>query len=426
MKTTLIYNALIPGAPQGVSRVLFNKHEILALGGEELSDADEKIDARGMLLLPGAIDAHVHFREPGLTHKADISTESAAALAGGVTSFFDMPNTVPQTTDEQQWKHKMEIASKDSKINYAFFIGATNSNIDEISRLDFSLIPGVKVFLGSSTGGMLVNDRSILSSLFKISKAPIVVHAENEDIINRNRLEALKTFGGNPPVSEHSRIRSSEACYTATLNCIQLLKENPEAHLHIAHLSTKEEVEIIRSAKSEGLNVTCEVSPHHLLFTAEDYEELGARIKMNPAVKSQEDREALRNGLLDGTIDIIATDHAPHLLEEKEGNALTAVSGAPMIQFSLPLMLDMFGPILTLRKMATEPARIFGLEKRGVIAPGFKPEMVMVEYIPDGYTVSDADVLSKCGWTPIAGRRLYHRVRRTFISHPEALKFIHR
>ena len=405
--------------------MLFNECEIVAVGGEELNQADNIIDAEGALLFPGIIDAHVHFREPGITHKADIASESRAALAGGVTSFFDMPNTVPQTTTVEAWREKMERAKLSSVANYAFFPGLTEHNINEILNFDFSLIPGVKVFLGSSTGGMLVSDCRVLDTLFANVKAPIVVHAEDESVIAKARNETLKREGNDPHVRFHSEIRPVEACVKATEHALELLSLHPSAHLHIAHLSTSEEVELVKKAKKQGLNVTCEVSPHHLLFSTDDYQRLGSRIKMNPSVKEPRHREALRQGVREGVIDIIATDHAPHLLSEKEGNALTAVSGAPMVQFSLAVALELFDSEIVLRTMCEGPARVFGVEGRGKIAPGYAPEMVLLNRIEQGYTITDSDVLSKCGWTPLNGRTLHHRVHRTILPHPSALRFRH-
>ena len=423
LEPTLIHNAIIPGAPQGVSRVLFNDRIILAVGGEEITGAVNKIDAGGNILLPGVIDAHVHFREPGLTHKADIATESRAALSGGVTSYFDMPNTVPQTTTVQAWHEKMEIAARVSASNYAFFIGASNENFDELLKADFSQIPGIKIFMGSSTGNMLVDSSLTLEKIFAHFKVPLVIHSEDENIISLNKEKLVRKFNGNVPVSEHSNIRSEEACVVATARALDILARHPDAHLHIAHVSTGAEIDLIKKAKSHGLNVTCEVSPHHLLFTDDDYVRLGSRIKMNPAVKTEADRSALCEAVRNGTIDIIATDHAPHTLTEKQGDALTAVSGAPMVQFSLPLMLDMFGPEIVTRVMSENPARIFGMKNYGRIAAGCLPNFVIVENLKNGYIVSDAEVVSKCGWTPITGRRLYHRVVRTILPKPQALKF---
>lgn len=433
MNTILLHNILLPGASAEVSRVFFNDDTILAVetgknGGKLSADgnfnADTVIDGKGMLLMPGCIDAHVHFREPGLTHKADIAGESRAAVAGGVTTWFDMPNTVPPTTTVNAWMQKMELAKESSACHYAFFIGATNDNLSELRKANFSEIPGIKVFLGSSTGNMLVDDEKMLNALFAEFRVPIVVHAEDENIIVRNREEISGKFAGNPPVFAHSDIRSVEACRKATERAVELLRKNTGAHLHIAHLSTADEVAIIRQAKAEGLNITCEVSPHHLLFTDKDYERLGARIKMNPAVKSEFHREALREAVVDGTIDIIATDHAPHTLSEKQGNALTAVSGAPMVQFSLPVVLDLFDAVTVARTMAENPARIFGLRNRGRILPGYTADLVLVQR-NSPHTLTDNDVISKCGWTPLVGKELKHRIFRTFVSRPGKLEFYH-
>lgn len=414
MSTTLIYNAIIPGTDAD-SWVIFDEDTILETGDGNAPHADTRIDARGMLLLPGAIDAHVHFREPGLTHKATIATESRAAKAGGVTTFFDMPNTVPQTVNMETVRQKLETAARTSAVNYAFFIGATNTNIPEILEADFSIIPGIKLFMGSSTGNMLVDNGTALDALFANAKVPIVVHAEDEEIVKAGKAAAINRYGNNVPVAEHSNIRSRRACIRATERAIGLCRRHPAAHLHIAHVSTAEEVEMIAAAKAAGLNVTAEVSPHHLLFTADDYPRLGTRIKMNPAVKTRHDRDALRQGVIDGTIDIIATDHAPHTLAEKQGDALTAVSGAPMVQFSLIAMLDLFPVQTVIKAMMENPAGIFRVDRRGKIAPGMFPDMVMVKEV-NPYTVTDADVLSLCGWTPLAGTILRHKVEKVFVT----------
>lgn len=422
-KTYLLHNVYTPGAANSATRVFFNEENIIAVGEGAPDTADVSIDGQGLTVLPGVIDAHVHFREPGLTHKGDIASESKAARTGGVTTVFDMPNTVPQTTDIALWRQKMEIAAKTSAVNYAFFIGATNDNLSVLLQADFSRIPGVKVFLGSSTGNMLVNDNDVLSQIFDRVKAPIVVHAEDEDVIRESRRALVARYGEAVPVSEHTHLRPSGACVRATARALELLARHPAARLHIAHLSTAREVEIIAEAKRAGLNVTCEVSPTHLTFCDEDYERLGSRIKINPSVKSRQDREALRRAVRDGHIDIIATDHAPHTLADKEGTALTAASGAPMVQFSLPLMLDLFGPETVRRTMCENPARIFGVKRRGFLQPGYAPEMVLVEKDVKGYTVNDSEVLSKCGWTPLAGHTLHHRVVRTNLPCPGPATF---
>lgn len=421
MTRRLITNANIAGA--NATWVLFDSETVLDIGCGATPPADDIVDARGALLLPGGIDAHVHFREPGLTHKADIASESRAAFAGGITTVFDMPNTVPQTVTRADLADKTRRAEKDSVVNMAFFIGATNLNFDEVTAADYTIIPGIKVFMGSSTGNMLVDNESTLDRLFATAKAPIVVHAEDESVIATCRAEARAKYGQHPPISAHTEIRPVRACVNASMRAVELAARHPNAHLHIAHLTTADEVKIVADAKARGLNVTAEVSPTHLLFTEKDYNRLGSRIKINPSVKTESDREALRQGVRDGVIDIIATDHAPHLLSEKAGDAFTAVSGAPMVQFSLPLMLDMFGPDLIRKTMMENPAQIFGLSRHGKIKPGFYPDMVLVETCQP-YTITDADVVSKCGWTPLIDSVLHHRIVKTFVE-PRKLIFNH-
>ncbi len=417
-------NVVIPGCSERPAEVLFSDTHIIYVGRPKTDpvDVDTVINGSGLTLLPGAIDAHVHFRQPGLEQKGDIAAESRAARAGGVTAYFDMPNTVPQTTTVAAWNSKMAAAAENSAISYAFFIGATNSNLEELRKADFSHIPGVKVFLGSSTGNMLVDDERMLDSLFESITVPIVVHAEDEAVIAEAKERIAEKYDNNPPVFEHTNIRPVEACVSATAHAIELLRRHSSARLHIAHLSTADEVEMVRRAKAEGLNITAEVSPHHLLFTTDDYDRLGSRIKMNPSIKAPQHREALRRGVLDGTIDIIATDHAPHTIADKQGNALSAMSGAPMVQFSLPLILDMFGPEVAMRTMAENPARIFGLKNYGKIEVGYVPDMVLVEHVPIGFEVSDNMVLSKCHWTPLIGHRLHYRVAHVF-NQPRPLTF---
>lgn len=424
MTATYLHNVIIPGT-KSVSGILYNQKEILAVGPNLEHKVDALIDGEGAFVLPGLIDAHVHFREPGLTHKADISSESLAALRGGVTSYFDMPNTLPTTTTPEAWAEKMRIASASSHVNYAFFVGLTDNNSDVISGMDFSRIPGVKVFMGSSTGNMMVESDNVIGDILSKVKVPVVIHAEDENVIARERGRISALYQGNPPVAAHTDIRSVEACVKATKRAIELLRQHPGAHLHIAHVSTGNEIELIAKAKSEGLKLTCEVSPHHLLFSSDDYERLGSRIKMNPSIKSVSHREALRQAVRDGIVDIIATDHAPHTLEEKQGNALTAVSGAPMVQFSLAVIADLFGLQTVMRTMAKKPAEIFGLPGRGMIAPGYAPEFVLVKKIEQGYVVSDTDVVSKCGWTPLDGFKLHHKVVRTIIPKAGPLRFEH-
>lgn len=389
----------------------------------------EVLDACGLLLMPGCIDCHVHMREPGLTHKADIDSETRAALAGGVTSVIDMPNTVPQTVTIDAWNNKMDRAAATAHTNYAFFVGATSSNLEELEKLDPTRVPGVKLFMGSSTGNMLVDGEDALDAIFALCGRRhliVCVHAEDEQVIARERKRVRAEYGDSPvPVCEHSRMRPVEACVRATQRAIALA-ERHHAHLHLAHITTAAEVDHITEARKRGVRVTCEVSPHHLLFCQDDYARLGSRIKMNPAVKSAADRDALRRAAADGRIDMVATDHAPHLLAEKEGDAFKAMSGAPMVQFALPALLEIFKPSTVARLYSTAPAGIYGIKSRGYIAPGCFGDFVLVERLKEPMVIEDADVVSKCGWTPLAGQALHHRVVHTFINGglaPQPLRF---
>lgn len=375
----------------------------------------EVTDARGCLLLPGAIDCHVHFREPGLTQKATIASESRAAVAGGVTSFIDMPNTVPQTTTSALADDKAAIAARDSVANYAFFIGATNDNIDELLTADYSRIAGVKLFMGSSTGNMLVDRQSALDELFSRVKARIVVHAEDEATVRANAEAIRAEYGDDAPVSLHTRLRSAEACYKASKAAVDLARRTG-ARLHIAHLSTARELELLTPGPTTAdKQITAEVSPHHLLWTEDDYADRGARIKMNPAVKTAANRRALVEAVRNGLIDIIATDHAPHRPADKEGSLFKAASGAPMVEFSLIAALSLFTPEVVAERMAAAPARLFALDRRGSIAPGNYADLVLVDpHSP--HTVKDSDVTSLCGWTPVNGLTFSHRVIKTWVN----------
>lgn len=379
----------------------------------------ECVDAEGALLLPGVIDDQVHFRDPGLTHKADIATESMAAIAGGVTAFMDMPNTNPPTVTVRALEAKLKRGEECSAANYAFFIGATNDNLDTLLTCDYSKVPGVKLFLGSSTGNMLVDREAALDNIFRDVPAIITVHSEDEATIRANREAIAARYDGHPPISEHPAIRSREACIISTARAIERAHRF-DTRLHVLHVSTAEEVDMFSTLPLEEKRVTAEVCVHHLWFSDADYATLGSRIKMNPAVKTAADRDALRRGLRDGHLDIVATDHAPHLPSEKEGDALTAASGAPMVQFSLPVMLEMadqgvFTHELVVEKMCHAPARLFHVDRRGYIAPGYYADLTVVS--PDSpYTVTDDMVLSRCGWTPLAGTTLHNRVIATYIN----------
>ena len=374
---------------------------------------DDVIDASGCFVLPGLIDDHVHFREPGLTEKADIDSESCAAAAGGITTYFDMPNTVPQTTTLGALEDKFKIAAQKSHVNYSFFFGATNDNVELFSKLDPHRIPGIKLFMGSSTGNMLVDRREALEKIFSTAQMPIMVHCEDTDIINRNMAEAKLKYGDDPKVTHHPEIRSVEACYQSTKLAVELATKH-HAHLHIAHLTTAKELELL----TDG--ITAEVTPSHLYFCDRDYNSLGTRIKCNPAIKSQADRDALRQAVADGRIAVIGTDHAPHLLAQKEGGCAKAASGMPMIQFSLVTMLELVDKgILTLERlvelMCHRPADLFEVRNRGYLREGYQADIVLVR--PNcGWTVTRDVIKSKCGWSPMENHMYLWRVERTICN----------
>ncbi len=377
--------------------------------------ADKEIDATDCYLLPGVIDEHVHFREPGLTRKADISTESAAAAAGGVTTYFDMPNTVPATTSPEAWEAKMETAQAKSIVNYAFFYGATNSNAGTFADLDLSRTPGIKLFMGASTGGMLVDNNEALKEIFQKSPLPIMAHCEDSAIINANTERIQRRWGKDAPIRMHPEVRSETCCVESAKKAIRLATETG-ARLHIAHISTATELDLIARA---GTRITGEACLAHLLFCDSDYPRMGARIKCNPAVKTRHDRDALRRALTDGRIQTVATDHAPHLACEKEGGCFTAASGMPMIQFSLPAMLTLSDEgILPIEQvvelMCHAPARLFGVTDRGYIRTGYKADLVLVKR--KRHTVTAADVISKCGWSPLEGLTLNWSVETTLCN----------
>ena len=376
---------------------------------------DDIVDASGCFVLPGIIDDHVHFREPGLTEKADIDSESCAAAAGGVTTYFDMPNTVPQTTTLEALEEKYALAAQKSHINYAFFFGATNDNVSLFSQLDPHRIPGIKLFMGSSTGNMLVDRREALERIFSSAELPIMTHCEDTDIINRNMAEAKQKYGEDPKVVHHPEIRSEEACYESTRLAVELSRKH-HARLHVAHLTTARELELF----GQDSNITAEATVSHLYFCDRDYATMGTRIKCNPAVKTERDREALREALNDGHISVIGTDHAPHLLSQKEGGCAKAASGMPMIQFSLVTMLELVDQgILTLERlvelMCHNPARLFEVQRRGFLREGYQADLVIVRP-HSGWTVTKGTILSKCGWSPMEGHMYLWRVEQTLCN----------
>ena len=384
-------------------------------------DFDEVIDASGCYVLPGIIDDHVHFREPGLTEKADIDTESRAAAAGGVTSYFDMPNCKPQTTTLETLEEKFALAREKSHVNYSFFYGATNDNVDSFAQLPAGRIPGVKLFMGSSTGNMLVDKQQALERIFKICKLPLMVHCEDTDIINRNMEEAKKAWGDDPQVSLHALIRSEEACMASSRKAVELAKKYG-TRLHVAHISTAEELELFTVCRDSIAtnHITAEACVGHLYFTQLDHERLGTKIKVNPAIKTPVDQFMLREALNDGRISVIGTDHAPHLLSQKEGGCVKAASGMPMIQFSLVAMLELVDEgVLTIQRlvelMCHHPARLFGVKQRGFLRKGYHADITIVRpHQP--WTVTKECILSKCGWSPLEGHTFDWKVERTLCN----------
>lgn len=378
------------------------------------------IDAGGKMLLPGVIDDQVHFREPGLTHKGDIASESRAAVAGGVTSFMDMPNTIPQTTTIEALMRKLQRGSETSLANYSFFFGGTNDNMDEVARIDRSRVPGLKLFLGSSTGNMLVDRRESLERFFGETDLLIAIHAEKEEIVRRNTARYTALYGEDPDVSFHSKIRSEEACYASSCEAAELAARLG-TRLHILHLSTARELTLLSNAiPIREKKITGEACVHHLWFSDKDYAAYGSRIKWNPSVKTETDRAALRRAVADGTIDVVATDHAPHLPEEKIGCSLKAASGGPLVQHSLACMLEMaamgyFTYEKVVEKMAHAPAELYRIDRRGFIRTGYYADLVIVD--PNQtWTVSRDNILYKCGWSPFEGVTFHHKITQTFVG----------
>ena len=376
---------------------------------------DQIVDATGCFVLPGVIDDHVHFRDPGLTQKADMQTESRAAAFGGVTSYLDMPNTKPQTTTIDALEAKYADAAKKSHVNYGFFIGATNDNIEEVCSVNPQHVPGIKLFMGSSTGNMLVDKRDVLKQLFANSPLPIMAHCEDTDIINRNMQLAKQKYGDDPAVEHHPEIRSEEACWESTRLAVELASETG-ARLHVAHLTTERELRLFGSDPK----ITAEAVIAHLFFCDDDYKTLGTRIKCNPAIKTRADRDALRRALSDGRIATVGTDHAPHLLSDKEGGCANAASGMPMVQFSLVAMLELVDEgVLSIERlvelMAHNPARLFEIAKRGFLRKGYKADIVLVK--PQSpWTVDKDCIQSKCGWSPMEGYTFQWQVRTTMCN----------
>lgn len=379
---------------------------------------DQVIDASGCFVLPGVIDDHVHFREPGLTRKADIESESRAAAFGGVTSYFEMPNTNPQTTTLEALEDKFALGAQKSHVNYSFFFGATNDNVDSFDRLDVHRIPGIKLFMGSSTGNMLVDKYESLQQIFVKAKnlgLPVMTHCEDTDIINRNMAAYQEKYGEDPDVKFHPEIRSVEACYESSSLAVKLAKESG-AHLHIAHVTTARELEFF--GKDE--NITGEAVIAHLYFSDEDYADKKAFIKCNPAIKTVKDRQALREALADGRISVVGTDHAPHEWKDKQGGCAKAASGMPMVQFSLVSMLELVDEgVLSIERMVEvmshHPAKLFQVDKRGFLRPGYQADIVIVRP-HTAWTVQKEIIQSKCGWSPMEGHEYQWQVEQTICN----------
>ncbi|MBO7568989.1 MAG: dihydroorotase [Bacteroidaceae bacterium] len=424
MKTIIRNATIVNEGRQFVGSVVIEGEyiqQVIEEGDDSTQSYDIEIDATGLYLFPGVIDDHVHFREPGMTHKADIASESRAAAAGGVTSYMEMPNTNPPTTTLDLLEEKFQIAAQDSRVNYSFYFGATNDNVETLPILDRTRVPGVKVFMGSSTGNMLVDRQESLYRIFATSPLLLMAHCESTSIIEANIRAFKKRYKGQNdfPVRYHSRIRSVEACYESSSLAVQMAKETG-ARLHIAHVSTAKELELFEKKPIEEKKITAEAVIAHLMFSTEDYDTLGTRIKCNPAVKTPEDRAALREALTNGLIDVVATDHAPHLENEKLGGALKAASGMPMIQFSLVSMLELSEmEVLPIERipdlMSHNPAKLFHIEKRGFIRAGYYADLTLVD--PEAnWQVREGRYYTKCGWTPMDERFFKWRVRRTIIN----------
>ncbi|MFV0469729.1 MAG: dihydroorotase [Dysgonomonas sp.] len=420
----LIHNATIINEGQSFKGSLLIEGELIkeiykTQVPENILSRAQVVDASGLWLLPGVIDDQVHFRDPGLTHKGDIFTESRAAIAGGVTSYMEMPNTKPQTTTIEALHDKFEAASNKSYSNYSFYLGATNDNQQELKKVNAKEVCGIKIFMGSSTGNMLVDNKKALAAIFSEIDMLIATHCEEEEIIRKNIDYYKSLFGENIPIKYHPLIRSAEACYQSSAKAIELA-DRYDTRLHILHLSTAKEITLFDKKPLIEKKITGEVCVHHLWFSDADYEKYGTRIKWNPAVKTKEDRDALLQGLLSGKLDVIATDHAPHLLNEKQGGSLQAASGGPLVQHSLQMMLhlSMQGKITkeqVVDKMCHAPATLFRVHKRGYIRPGYFADLVLVNPNKE-YTVDAGNILYKCGWSPLEGQTLSSTIEKTYLN----------
>lgn len=428
-KRTLIKNAKIVNEGHIFEGDILIEGDIIKEVSDSISaksSQDVIIDVEGSYVFPGVIDDQVHFREPGLTHKATIETESRAAVAGGITSFIEMPNTFPQATTIEKLEEKFDIAEKTSFANYSFMFGGTNDNLDEILKVDPKKVAALKLFLGSSTGNMLVDDPKVLEKIFSSTNLLIAVHCEDEVTIKQNMEIHLKKYGNDIPMECHPIIRSEDACYISSSKAIELAKKTG-ARLHVFHLSTGKETKLFTNKiPLKDKKITAEVCIHHLWFSDEDYKTKGTLIKWNPAIKTSKDRDELWKALLDDRIDVIATDHAPHTLEEKKSVYTEAPSGGPLVQHALPAMLEMYhkGKITLekiVEKMCHNPAILFQIEKRGYIKAGFFADLVVVD-VNSPWSVKKDNILYKCGWSPFEGTIFKSRVTHTFVNGHLAYK----
>ena len=416
---TLIYGATIVNEGRSFKGCLTLENDLIAsvIEGEAVPEGhfDLRLNAEDCVVMPGVIDDHVHFREPGLTAKADIESESRAAAYGGVTTFFEMPNTLPQTTTLDALNQKLELAQGKSHVNYSFFFGATNQNAHLFERLDPKRVPGIKLFMGASTGNMLVDRLETLENIFKNAPLPIMTHCEDTQLVNQNMAEAKRLYGDDPAVEHHPAIRSAEACYHSSALAVELATKYG-AQLHVAHLTTARELSLF----GHNPRITAEAVIAHLWFSDADYRTRGTQIKCNPAVKTSADRDALRAALTDGRISVVATDHAPHLVSDKVGGCAKAASGMPMVQFSLPAMLELCEKgVLTIERvvelMCHAPARLFAVSKRGFIKPGYKADLAIVRR-GEPWTVTKDCIQSKCKWSPMEGEKFRWRVVQTICN----------
>ena len=417
----LIKNAkLVNQGKSFYSDLLVEEKIIKKIAPKIQENVDRVIDAKGLHLIPGIIDDQVHFREPGLTHKAEIYTESKAAISGGITSFMEMPNTKPQTLTQELLEEKFQLGDKKSIANFSFFMGASNNNLSEVLKTDPKHVGAIKIFMGSSTGDMLVDNKKVLEEIFEKSNCLIAVHCEDEETIQKNLDEAKNKFGEDIPIEMHPKIRSVDACYKSSSLAVELAKKH-NTRLHVFHISTEKELQLFTNTKPlSEKRITAEVCIHHLYFNSNDYKTKGTHIKWNPAVKEKSDQDALLAALLDNRLDVIATDHAPHTIEEKNNKYLQAPSGGPLVENALKVMLKFVKEKKitieeVVEKMCHNPAICFQIEKRGFIKEKYYADLVLVD-IEKEYEVTEGKILSKCGWSPFVGEKLNGQVEYTIVN----------